>query len=455
MAFMPGALRGLILLVCLREAVAIYLPGANPKEYKKDDEVLLKVNKLTSAKTQLPYDYYYLPFCKEENTIEPPRTLGEILKGDKVQSSPMKIQFNRSVNCKLVCPPKKLTREDKDKFRAMIDDDYYVNWLVDGLEGATQMEAFSADDSEHFTVYSDGFPLGRYDSSTGRFYLHNHVELRLEYHNDPANYLGNRVVGFMIVPRSIKHNPSHDCSESLPLFDIQEAEKVSFTYDVTWAFSDIRWVHRWDLYRQNVAGQVHWFAISNSLLIVLLLSAMVAMILLRTLHRDIAYYNDMSKEEAAEETGWKLVYGDVFRKPPHFVPLVVSVGSGMQLLGMSVVTIGLSLVGLLSPAHPGNILQSLILLFAIMGTLAGYVAGRFTKVVDEASSQKVSWLTGTARSPGRVLRHLLYVEPLALWCGVFRCCAFFHTSLLACAVVRHLSPTCAAWVQKRLPHGSN
>eukprot|EP00971_Amphidinium_carterae_P054774 1078817-Amphidinium_carterae.1 len=55
----------------------------------------------------------------------------------------------------------------------------------------------------------------------------------------------------------------------------------------------------------------------------------------------------------------------------------------------------LSLVGLLSPAHRGNILQSLILLLAIMGTLAGYVAGRFTKLVDEASSRKVSWLTGT------------------------------------------------------------
>eukprot|EP00971_Amphidinium_carterae_P063036 1247366-Amphidinium_carterae.1 len=88
----------------------------------------------------------------------------------------------------------------------------------------------------------------------------------------------------------------------------------------------------------------------------------------------------MSKEEAAEETGWKLVYGDVFRKPPHFVPLVVSVGAGMQLLGMSLVTMGLSLVGLLSPAHRGNILQSLLLLFAIMGMLAGYVAGRFTKL---------------------------------------------------------------------------
>eukprot|EP00971_Amphidinium_carterae_P261518 5188309-Amphidinium_carterae.1 len=68
----------------------------------------------------------------------------------------------------------------------MIDDDYYVNWLVDGLAGATKMFSVTADDSGSSIVYDAGFPLGRYDSRTGRFYLHNHVELRLEYHNDPG-----------------------------------------------------------------------------------------------------------------------------------------------------------------------------------------------------------------------------------------------------------------------------
>eukprot|EP00913_Durusdinium_trenchii_P033450 g31317.t1 len=62
------------------------------------------------------------------------------------------------------------------------------------------------------------------------------------------------------------------------------------------------------------------------------------MILLRTLHRDIATYNQVpTEEEAKEETGWKLVHGDVFRKPNHSTLLSVLAGSGMQLLGMSVV----------------------------------------------------------------------------------------------------------------------
>jgi Endomembrane protein 70 len=58
--------------------------------------------------------------------------------------------------------------------------------------------------------------------------------------------------------------------------------------------------------------QIHWFSIVNSLMIVLFLSGMVAMIMMRTLHRDISQYNQLeTAEEAQEETGWKLV-----RAPP-------------------------------------------------------------------------------------------------------------------------------------------
>lgn len=54
--------------------------------------------------------------------------------------------------------------------------------------------------------------------------------------------------------------------------------------------------------------QIHWFSIINSLMIVLFLSGMVAMIMMRTLHRDISKYNQLeTAEEAQEETGWKLV----------------------------------------------------------------------------------------------------------------------------------------------------
>ena len=41
------------------------------------------------------------------------------------------------------------------------------------------------------------------------------------------------------------------------------------------------------------SANIQWFSILNSLVIVLFLSGMVAMILLRTLHKDIARYNQV------------------------------------------------------------------------------------------------------------------------------------------------------------------
>merc|ERR1719272_1072243 len=115
-------------------------------------------------------------------------------------------------------------------------------------------------------------------------------------------------------------------------------------------------------------------------MITLFLTGMVAMILLKTLHRDIAMYNDAaSTEEVAEESGWKLVHGDVFRKPHHSKLLAVSVGSGVQIFGMCSVTLVFSLFGFLSPAHRGGVLQSMMLLFTFMGSLAGYTSARMYK----------------------------------------------------------------------------
>ena len=52
--------------------------------------------------------------------------------------------------------------------------------------------------------------------------------------------------------------------------------------------------------------EIHWFSIINSMMIVLFLSVMTALIMLRTLHRDITVYNQLeTAEETQEESGWK------------------------------------------------------------------------------------------------------------------------------------------------------
>lgn len=55
--------------------------------------------------------------------------------------------------------------------------------------------------------------------------------------------------------------------------DISGAGEVVFTYDVRWEESDILWSERWELYLKGASDyEVHWFAIINSLLVVLLLT---------------------------------------------------------------------------------------------------------------------------------------------------------------------------------------
>ena len=65
------------------------------------------------------------------------------------------------------------------------------------------------------------------------------------------------------------------------------------------------------------------------------------MIIVRTLRRDIAKYNQLDPEgdDVLEETGWKLVHGDVFRPPNHQKLLASLLGAGIQLLCATMIVI--------------------------------------------------------------------------------------------------------------------
>jgi len=154
----------------------------------------------------------------------------------------------------------------------------------------------------------------------------------------------------------------------------KDTEEIIWTYDVQWAKSDVKWASRWDLYLKMTDSQIHWFSIINSTAIVLFLSAMLAMIMMRTLHRDFRRYNEIEDDEEAkrEETGWKLVHTDVFRPPQFPTMLCVMVGTGYQLLGMAITTLFFAVLGFLSPANRGALMLALLLLFVFMGVFAGY-----------------------------------------------------------------------------------
>lgn len=386
-------------------------------QYAEDELVELKVNKLTSVKTQVPYDYYTLKFCPPPKIEEKVENLGEILAGDLIKNSPYEIRVLRNETCKELCK-KDLKVRDKQNFKNMIDDEYLVNWIVDNMPGATRIGQYGVR-SDNDAIYMDGFPVGlKGQLNPGdpiSYYVHNHVKLILKYHKEPSEFEGYRIVGFEVEPRNLP-NERMGCYYGVqaPREPLDLLDEITYTYDVRWDESSTRWATRWDAYLMMAGGQIHWFAILNSVMIVVFLSGMVATILLRTLYRDIAKYNEVvSTEEQAEETGWKLVHGDVFRPPSQSLMFCVALGSGMQLFGMAVVTLVFALFGTLSPNHRGSLLQVMMLIYTIMGSLAGYTTARFCKLINPDQWKLATLLTACV-FPGFIFV-VFFVLNLMIW----------------------------------------
>lgn len=189
---------------------------------------------------------------------------------------------------------------------------------------------------------------------------------------------------------------------------------ITWSYSVKWvAETKITWAERWNVYVNANHGEddIHWIGIINSLMIVLFLSAMVALIMLRTLNADFQKYNSMDPEET--ETGWKLIYGDVFRTPPRSNLFSALIGSGTQILAMVVITMVFATLGFLSPANRGLLVTAGLVLFVWMGVVGGYVSGRIYNMFGGVHWKKNAMYTAVVL-PG-VIFGVFFVLNLFLW----------------------------------------
>jgi transmembrane 9 superfamily protein 2/4 len=135
---------------------AAYLPGVAPHDYADNEAVELKVVKLTSTRTQLPYDYYDgLPFCRPKVINDKKENLGEILRGDRIANSLYTLNFRTPVTCQTlgadrtdVAPWVKgdtaephvcthtYSQKDIARFVSFIKNEYRVHWEVDSMPAA-------------------------------------------------------------------------------------------------------------------------------------------------------------------------------------------------------------------------------------------------------------------------------------------------------------------------------
>uniref|UniRef100_A0A8C2G3S6 Transmembrane 9 superfamily member n=1 Tax=Cyprinus carpio TaxID=7962 RepID=A0A8C2G3S6_CYPCA len=380
----------LLLIVRYGNAVTLIKITAKPSTIE------LFVNRLDSVESVLPYEYTAFDFCYDESEKRPSENLGQVLFGERIEPSPYKFSFKKNMECQSVCPKSYNTEkaEDKAKLEFLKKGmllNYQHHWIVDNMPVTW---CYDVEDNQKFC--NPGFPIGCYVTDTGRakdacvvnadfndkdtFYIFNHVDITIFYHVVENEAAGARLVAAKLEPKSYKHTnwEKPDCTgPPMSLGNKFSGEiKIPYTYSVKFVEDKtIRWASRWDYILESMPHtNIQWFSIMNSLVIVLFLSGMVAMIMLRTLHKDIARYNQMdSVEDAQEEFGWKLVHGDVFRPPRKGMLLSVFLGSGTQIFIMTFVTLFFACLGFLSPANRGALMTCAVVLWVLLGTPAGWV----------------------------------------------------------------------------------
>jgi transmembrane 9 superfamily protein 2/4 len=393
-------------------ASGYYLPGIKPISYEPGDIVSVDVNGLHSNTALLPFEYYTLPFCKPAQVDRKHETLGEILMGDRIETSNYEFRMAQDTGCQLLQCTKEERAMDAAKLAKLekfIESNYRAYMVLDNLpvfnNGSLvyQGQCKAIPKSEQYE-FLRGYALGVTKKCTGdKTLINNHLQFNIQYHKHTATEY--RVVGFTATPYSIKHTADGaSCTQDMlpdkmaetPL--TTEADKTNtiyWSYGVKWTEEPtIMWASRWDSYLHtsfaDVNSRVHWFSIINSMLIVFCLMCVTLLVLVRSLRRDFARYNEIlsqleSKETAQEESGWKIVYKWVVVPPSNVRWLVVAVANGMQLVGMAVTTLFFACLGFLSPANRGALLGAVLLLYVIQSLFAGYVCGRMLKRFAEKS----------------------------------------------------------------------
>ncbi|PSK51810.1 hypothetical protein B9Z65_3077 [Elsinoe australis] len=484
-----------VFLTLLTTARAFYIPGWSIKSYADGEKIPLFVNKVYSDFTQLQYAYSELPFvCPPKGKARAPGfisgsnvalNLGEVLRGDRIVVSDYDLEMGKDNEIHYLCS-QTIDEAGLKKAQEIVKDGYVAEWIVDNLPGATSF--VTVDKSRKY--YASGFKMGYSDyapnTGTPRFFLNNHVTLVIRYHRAPGGD-GDRgkkvIVGFEVYAKSVSAEGRtkdglpediHDVRNGLELTfgnsnvtneetgeieNQQQATNLTIPYTYSVYFreeANIEWSNRWDLYfvNQEDNSKTHWLAIINSLVISGFLTAVVAVILARTIRGEIKSYKDGSLEEgklglkklrgtrsprksldkgglldrpdidaenesASDEelvedvTGWKLVHADVFRTPAFGNILAPLVGSGMQLVFMTVGLIALSCFGVLNPSFRGGYVSVGTALFVVAGLFSGYYSARVYKTFGGMNWRKNCIVTATL-FPGLMFA-TIFILNLFVW----------------------------------------
>ena len=377
-SFLLGLLGALLSLSTVSEA-------RRKHEFNVGDRVAVYANNLGPYYNTIElYKYDKYPWCPLDNPRKKHTNLGESLEGDRpVLADIFNISYRIPAAEKRMCR-RVLDRYSVENFRKAIEQYYYYEMICDDLP----IHGFLG-----YIDYTPGFTVTpntngdtaaenkhTFENDFTKYYLFTHFDFTFAVN-------GHRIV---------QVNVTTDRERVADLTDMDEVA-VDFTYSVKWVETTRSYKGRMNLYDDHFFSrqmEVHWLSIMNSIVLVVLLTGFLAIIIMRIVRNDFIRYEHSEASSlkaveegaatsgvgdgavAAEDYGWKLVHGDVFRFPPLTVLFCGAVGSGAQILAVVIGLFSLSFAGTFHPENGGAVYVAGIVLYALAASIGGFVASR-------------------------------------------------------------------------------
>ncbi len=380
----------------------MYLPGVLPNDYKANQKVDLFVNLVRSSSTLIPYNYYSMPVCRPGRLVlDPTQNLGRVISGSAAFQSLYNLHSLHQVwpGCRTLCGSQQqavrnMTNEEIRIFSTLISERYESEWIVDNMPVVLEVEAQNQE-GKKFRVQTPFVPLGRMsdryefperrNETTPMNMLYNHHKIIISYQRTKQR--GIRVVGARVEPRSIRHSLAfthssnrhafpltcwdHLQSEPLYLNTSAPWTEVVWTYSVQWvADRSTSWERRYDALFRETDWESHWFGLFSGLLIMVPFSIVMGAVFWRTCRK----MPKLNVEEEIEQSGWKLLHGDVFRPPLRGDLYAAIAGAGVQMLVLMSLVSLFAVMGMLAPPNRGSMLTAIVMLYLLLGLVAGYTA---------------------------------------------------------------------------------
>ena len=334
------------------------------RHYHAHDKVDLIVNTVGPFNNPSEtYPYYSLPFCKTQGRqTYHEHSLGDVLAGARKVGAPYDITFLDTVTWRSLCQ-EYLSAHSIKKLKDAIEHDYFFEFFIDDLP----MWGYLGE------VTHEEFLLGK-SIQGAKVFLYPHLHFTIGFNKDNI----------------VSANVTTDTSIG---------QEIPFSYSIEWVHDpSLDYASRMNRYLDSTflpnTFEIHWLSIINSVVLALLLVAFLAIILMRILKNDFSRLMEIDEEEIGEEeSGWKMIHGDVFRAPPQLSLFCAVVGAGAQVFFTVLLSLCCVLLGVFDATKRGAILTAMIIIYSLCGIIGGMLSCRLYKQLKGSNWIRTALLT--------------------------------------------------------------